>query len=87
MLADGAVGAEKIGRGRSSSPHTGGEMLAMHDPGVSGWGATYIPSPPRPARLGAGLRRACGVNEIIWGLRRAANSTGTILRAKASTTP
>jgi aldehyde:ferredoxin oxidoreductase len=72
VLADGAKwAAEKIGRGAEQfAMHTGGEMLAMHDPRCfPGWGATYVSesTPARHTRGGTAFAEHGGVNEIIYG--------------------
>jgi aldehyde:ferredoxin oxidoreductase len=72
VLADGAKwAAEKIGRGAEQfAMHSGGEMLAMHDPRCfPGWGATYVSdaTPGRHTRGGTAFAEHGGVNEIIYG--------------------
>lgn len=71
VLADGAKwAAEKIGRrAEEFAMHSGGEMLAMHDPRCfPGWGATYIsdPTPGRHTRGGTSFAEHGGVNEIAY---------------------
>jgi aldehyde:ferredoxin oxidoreductase len=71
ILAEGAKrAAEKIGRGAEKfAIHSGGEMLAMHDPRCyPGWGATYVSdaSPGRHTRGGTAFAEHGGVNEIVY---------------------
>jgi aldehyde:ferredoxin oxidoreductase len=71
VLADGAKwAAAKIGRGTESlAMHSGGEMLAMHDPRCfPGWGATYISdaTPGRHTRGGTAFAEHGGVNERAY---------------------
>jgi aldehyde:ferredoxin oxidoreductase len=68
LLAEGAKrAAEKIGRGAEKFVmHSGGEMLAMHDPRCfPGWGATYVSdsTPGRHTRGGTAFAEHGGVNE------------------------
>jgi aldehyde:ferredoxin oxidoreductase len=71
ILADGARwAAQKIGRGSEKyAMHSGGEMLAMHDPRCyPGWGATYVSDsvPGRHTRGGTAFAEHGGVNEIVY---------------------
>jgi aldehyde:ferredoxin oxidoreductase len=71
LLAEGAKrAAEKIGRGAEKfAIHSGGEMLAMHDPRCyPGWGATYVSdaAPGRHTRGGTAFAEHGGVNEIVY---------------------
>ncbi len=71
VLAEGAKrAAEKIGRGTEKfAMHSGGEMLAMHDPRCfPGWGATYVSdsAPGRHTRGGTAFAEHGGVNEIVY---------------------
>jgi len=71
ILADGAKrAAERIGRGAEKlAMHSGGEMLAMHDPRCyPGWGATYVSdaAPGRHTRGGTAFAEHGGVNEIVY---------------------
>jgi aldehyde:ferredoxin oxidoreductase len=72
VLADGAKwAAAKIGCGAERfAMHSGGEMLAMHDPRCfPGWGATYISdsTPGRHTRGGTAFAEHGGVNERAYG--------------------
>jgi aldehyde:ferredoxin oxidoreductase len=71
ILAEGAKrAAEKIGGGAEKfAMHSGGEMLAMHDPRCyPGWGATYVSdaAPGRHTRGGTAFAEHGGVNEIVY---------------------
>jgi len=71
ILAEGAKRAsETIGRGAEKfAMHSGGEMLAMHDPRCyPGWGATYVSdaAPGRHTRGGTAFAEHGGVNEIVY---------------------
>jgi aldehyde:ferredoxin oxidoreductase len=71
ILADGAKwAAQRIGRGADKyAMHSGGELLAMHDPRCyPGWGATYVSDsvPGRHTRGGTAFAEHGGVNEIVY---------------------
>jgi aldehyde:ferredoxin oxidoreductase len=71
VLAEGAKRAAEIfgGGAEKFAMHSGGEMLAMHDPRCyPGWGATYVSdaAPGRHTRGGTAFAEHGGVNEIVY---------------------